>query len=67
MMVNNFFFKNLIIWMSSNEVMAILDKILSGGGGMSFFPYKFGFKELNYCGGDAFEFCSINSKYSITP
>ena len=52
--------------MRSNEVMAILDKKLSGGGGMSFFPYKFGFKELNYCGGDAFGFCSINNKYSIS-
>ena len=64
MKVNNFF--NLIIWMRNNEVRAILDKTkLSGGDGMPFFPYKFGFKELNYCSGDAFGFCSINNKYSI--
>ena len=30
---------------------------------MPFFPYKFGFKKLNYCGGDSFGFCSV--KYSI--
>ena len=52
--------------MRNNEVMAILDKkIIRGRWNMSFFLYKFGFKELNYCGGDAFGFCSINNKYSI--
>ena len=35
--------------MENDEVRAILDKKLSVGGGMSFFPVNLGFKELNYC------------------